>query len=94
MEERVRIGIIGDYVAHHFSHIATNDALVHAGAALSVEVDVEWLHTASLCDKDFDHRLSRFHGLWCGPKSPYASTDGALSAIRFARERLYPFIAT
>jgi CTP synthase (UTP-ammonia lyase) len=94
VKEKVRIAIIGDYTPDHFSHVATNNALIHAGAARLIQFDVEWLHTADLSAGNIEDMLYPFHGIWCGPKSPYASADGALSAIRFARERLYPFIAT
>jgi len=39
-------------------------------------------------------RMSRCDALFCGPSSPYRSMEGALSAIRFAREQRYPFIGT
>ncbi len=38
--------------------------------------------------------ISNFDGLWCAPGSPYNSMDGALNAIKFARENDYPFIGT
>jgi CTP synthase (UTP-ammonia lyase) len=39
-------------------------------------------------------RLAQFAGFWIGPGSPYASMDGALSAIRLARERRIPLLGT
>ncbi len=39
-------------------------------------------------------RLALFRGIWCVPASPYASTAGALAAIRFARESGHPFLGT
>jgi CTP synthase (UTP-ammonia lyase) len=38
--------------------------------------------------------LAEYAGVWCVPASPYASTTGALSAIRFARECPKPFLGT
>jgi len=38
--------------------------------------------------------LDGHHGIWCVPGSPYASMDGALNAIRFAREHGRPFLGT
>jgi CTP synthase (UTP-ammonia lyase) len=35
-----------------------------------------------------------FDGLWCVPGSPYASMEGALNAIRQARESGLPFLGT
>ncbi|MCX6922759.1 MAG: hypothetical protein NT154_06030, partial [Verrucomicrobia bacterium] len=39
-------------------------------------------------------RLFSFGGLWCVPASPYHSMDGALLAIRHARESCVPFLGT
>ena len=41
-----------------------------------------------------DSRVDGFDGLWCVPASPYRSTEGALRAIRFAREQGRPFLGT
>lgn len=38
--------------------------------------------------------LAGFRGIWIGPGSPYASMDGALSAIRLARENRIPLLGT
>jgi CTP synthase (UTP-ammonia lyase) len=94
MTHSLRIGIIGDYAPDHFSHIATINALDHAARALSLEIDAKWLPTASLSLENVEEKLAPFGGLWCAPKSPYVSTEVALRAICFARERQYPFIGT
>jgi len=38
--------------------------------------------------------LRQYDALWCAPGSPYKSMAGALRAIRFARERGWPFLGT
>ena len=38
--------------------------------------------------------LAAFDGVWCVPASPYANTEGALNAIRVAREHRIPFLGT
>ena len=38
--------------------------------------------------------LANFAALWCVPASPYRSMDGALFAIRYAREHNIPFLGT
>jgi CTP synthase (UTP-ammonia lyase) len=39
-------------------------------------------------------RVACFSGLWCVPGSPYRSMEGALLAIRHARESGVPFLGT
>jgi CTP synthase (UTP-ammonia lyase) len=95
MNQRVKIGIIGDYdPAKYFSHNATNESLRHAGNALSVSVDYSWLMTSSLISPSREETLKQFDALWCAPGSPYKSMDGALLGIQFAREKGWPFFAT
>jgi len=95
MKEKLTVGIIGDYDPQAFpSHARTDEALGHAAGALSVAVEPVWLPTPSLTGPVSPETLSRFDGLWCAPGSPYQSMDGALQAIRFAREEKRPFFAT
>ncbi len=65
-----------------------------AGEALAFDLEVAWLPTVSFRDDEDTTTLDAFDGLWASPGSPYASLDGALLAIRFARERGRPFVAT
>jgi CTP synthase (UTP-ammonia lyase) len=94
MKKMVRIGIIGDFNPESRYHLATNAALEHAAKALSCPLEITWIPTPDLAGSQVDTVLSDFDGLWCSPGSPYASMDGALAGIRFAREKGKPFIGT
>ena len=94
MNRQLRIGIIGDYNPAIRSHIATDEALRHAAASLAVSLESAWLPTESLAGGDTSARLAPYDALWCAPGSPYRSMDGAIAAIRFAREQSRPFIGT
>jgi CTP synthase (UTP-ammonia lyase) len=93
MKQAVQVGIIGDFDTGRRSHIATNEAIHHAADGLGIAADVGWLSTVSL-EVQPTSTLELFDALWCSPGSPYASMEGALRAIRFARERDVPFIGT
>jgi CTP synthase (UTP-ammonia lyase) len=93
MDTVVKIGVVGDYDPNFRPHTATAEALRHAANRLNVEADVEWLPTAPLEQKS-DERLREFDALWCAPGSPYQSMDGALNAIRLARQGGWPFLGT
>ncbi|MBA3790739.1 MAG: hypothetical protein M3Q54_01460 [Actinomycetota bacterium] len=93
MAEIVRVGIIGDHNPGKLSHKATDVALEHAAGYLSAGVEAEWLPTSSLEERAVAV-VERFDALWCAPGSPYESFDGALAAIRLAREGGVPFIGT
>jgi CTP synthase (UTP-ammonia lyase) len=85
-EERARVGVVGDFDPANRTHRFTNDALDHIGLAF------EWVATDAV--GHWNERLSRYDGVWIAPASPYRSMDGALAAIRYARERGVPLVGT
>ncbi len=94
MNSVITVGVIGDFDPSSETHLATNDALKHAGDSLSGSVRVEWVATPELERSPVGTALRRFHALWCAPGSPYTSMTGALEGIRFARESGWPFFGT
>ena len=90
----VKVGVVGDYDPGSRAHRATVAALAHAAGASSLAVDVRWVPTERLMAADAVRRLERFDGFWIAPGSPDRSLDGALRAIRRARERDWPLVAT
>lgn len=94
MTQPVHIAIIGDFNQDLHSHVATNEALTHTAESLTIPLEYRWLPTEKLKDKGKESTLRNFHGLWVAPGSPYASTEGALQAIQFARQQCWPFIGT
>ncbi|HEY1015961.1 MAG TPA: CTP synthase [Herpetosiphonaceae bacterium] len=87
----IRIGLIGDYDPAVPAHQAIPLALARAGADAAIAVEWRWLPTEEIAGAG---QLAPFQGLWCVPASPYRSAEGALLAIRHARERLTPFLGT
>lgn len=82
----VLIAIVGDRSAENPTHRATDAAL----AALGVEA--HWLPTLAL--RDDLAPLGSATGVLVAPGSPYASMEGALAAIRWAREQAIPTLGT
>jgi CTP synthase (UTP-ammonia lyase) len=93
MGQVVRIALVGDFDPVVIAHQAIPQALHVSAGRLGVEVTPTWIHTASI-DPSSAERLSEYSAVWCVPGSPYASMNGALLAIRSARELLRPFLGT
>lgn len=93
MQITIKVGIIGDFNPGNVTHCATNDAIVHAAAHARINAHVEWIPTLQIAEQGTD-LLRPFASLWCSPGSPYNSMEGALTAIRFARETNIPFFGT
>lgn len=94
MNRTVNIGIIGDYDLNRSSHPATNAAIEHAAKYLSVKAIVTWLPTPSFLTQEGRKKLERFDAIWASSGSPYQSMEGAINAIKLAREMERPFIGT
>ena len=89
-----KVAIVADFNSASRSHGATNDAIAHGATRLGLAIDPHWIGTAELVRPEGLKRLAEFSGLWIGPGSPYASMDGALAAIRMAREHKIPLLGT
>lgn len=86
----MRIGLVGDRNDKVASHAAIPRVLEECGRLLGRRFEPVWLPT----DSYRPVQLDEVNGIWCVPASPYASMEGALAAIRYARERKRPFLGT
>ena len=87
----IRIALIGDYDPHVSAHQAIPVALGMAAEHTGMNLQFEWLATDRITA---DTPLDDFDGFWCVPASPYRDMDGALRAIRYAREQQVAFLGT
>jgi CTP synthase (UTP-ammonia lyase) len=92
--DAIRIGVVGDFNPGFEAHTATDTSLKHAADHLGLALELEWLPTPSLAKGDCTERLEPYDGLWISAGSPYRDREGAFAAIRFARERNRPMVAT
>lgn len=89
----LQIAIIADYDPSLPSHEATDAAIQHAAHKVGVNYSVEWFPTDTL-ERNIETRLRYARGILIGPGSPYVSMQGALNAIRLARETGRPLLGT
>ncbi|QXI27354.1 CTP synthase C-terminal region-related (seleno)protein [Pseudomonas vanderleydeniana] len=87
----LKIALVGDHDPQVTAHKAIPVALQLAGQAAGLPVKAHWVASESIETAD---DLSGFDGIWCVPASPYRSLDGALLAIRHAREQRIPYLGT
>src|SRR5487761_939961 len=80
------IGIVGDYNPQNVTHAATDSAFARLGA------ETTWVPTVDVAADPA--LLAGYDGLLIAPGGPYLSMDGALHAIRYARENDLPLLGT
>src|SRR5436190_8007090 len=93
MNRSTAIALVGDYCSTVVAHRVIPKALELAAQSVGCDVAPQWIGTSEL-EHDGDKLLLSFDSVWLVPNSPYASMDGALNAIRFARENRIPFLGT
>jgi CTP synthase (UTP-ammonia lyase) len=85
----LKIGIIGDHNPSFRSHTATEEAIMHAAAAIKFALEIRWLPTPDLTTES----LKSYNALWCAPGLP-SNRESVFLAIRFARENGIPYMGT
>jgi len=92
MKRTVRIAIVADYNPKNKYHVATEQSVAHSAEALGIAANTHWIDTDTIEVESAEARLAQYDGIWCGTSRPDRSMEGALRAIRFARERGWPFV--
>lgn len=93
MPPQVTIAVVGDRDPSSVTHRATEASLEHAAAHLGLDLSYRWAPTPVLAG-GAERELAGDSGVWIAPGSPYRSMDGALAAIRLAREQGVPLLGT
>ena len=89
----IRIGLVGDFNPSVTAHQAIPKAIQLAAEKTGCEVEAVWVMTRTIGANPAP-LLQDFNAIWCVPASPYENTEGALAAIRYARETGTPFLGT
>jgi CTP synthase (UTP-ammonia lyase) len=85
----IKVLLVGDYNESVLAHKCIPTAL----ALTSKQIAHEWLPTTEIETAE-DVAAQSPSAIWCVPGSPYANMEGALTAIRYARENGIPFLGT
>jgi CTP synthase (UTP-ammonia lyase) len=85
-----RVALVGDRSPSVRSHARIPHLLDVLRQVEGLALDAYWIATGDAVDT----RLDEFDGIWLLPGSPYQSEDGAIAAVRVAREHGIPFLGT
>jgi len=87
---KVRIALVGKYVALHDAYLSVAEALRHAGYALGAEVSVDWIDSETLTDENAGEILDEADGIIVPGGFGARGIDGMISAVKYARENGVP----
>jgi len=85
-----RVALVGDRSANVRAHARIPVLIEALLRREGIALDAYWIATPEAQDCD----LRGFDAIWAVPGSPYASADGAIAAVRTAREEKIPFLGT
>ena len=88
---RVRIAIVGKYVALHDSYLSVVESLKHAGIFNDAVVDIEWVHSEDLETADPATILSGVDGILVPGGFGSRGIEGKILAVKYARENQVPY---
>jgi len=87
----VKIGLIGKYTELHDAYISIVEALKHAAIFNSAELEMKWLNSDDITEKNAGILLSDLHGILIPGGFGETGTEGKINAARFARENKIPY---
>jgi len=90
-ERTVRIGVVGKYVDLKESYKSLHEAIIHGGLANDCQVEVVYVDSEKLSDKNVAQALNSVHGILVPGGFGTRGVDGKISAIKFAREKQIPY---
>lgn len=95
-KSKIRIGLVGKYVALHDAYISVTESVRHACLAHDLDFDIEWINS-----EDFEHeggykraceRLQGLQGIVVPGGFGDRGIEGKIVAARYAREHNVPYL--
>lgn len=90
-KSRVKITLVGKYIELADSYKSINEAFIHAGAVNDCAVDVKYIHSEELDERNLVDSLSDAQGILVAPGFGDRGIDGKILAAKYARENNIPF---
>jgi len=89
---RIKIAVVGKYVANGDAYISIGEAIKHGGIANDTGVDTQWIDSEEIEEKGAQKLLHDMDGIIVAGGFGARGTEGKIEAIRYAREKGIPFL--
>ena len=91
-KQTLRIGLVGKYTAVPDAYKSIYEALTHAGAHHTCQVDLQLISFEELYEDSTKQLLASFQGLLIAPGFGERGIEGKIKAIQYARESQLPLL--
>lgn len=89
--KNTRIAVVGKYVDLKESYKSLNESIVHGGIANSSQVEIVYVDSEKINEKNANHILNQVHGVLVPGGFGERGIEGKLTAIKYAREKQIPY---
>jgi CTP synthase len=76
----------------HDAYLSIREALVHAGVHHAARVNIHWIHSEDLESDTAESLIGDVDGILLCPGFGDRGLEGKISAVRYAREQLIPYL--
>lgn len=90
-DKKVRIAMVGKYVKLHDAYLSVIEALSHGGYENSAVIDIKWVDSEKLTEKNVAKELSNCDGILVPGGFGGRGIDGMILAAKYARENNVPY---
>ncbi len=90
--KEVTVALVGKYTQLHDAYISVVESLKHGAVAHNASVNIKWIPSETLTDKNAAKILSDVSGILVPGGFGDRGIEGKISAIKYARENNIPFL--
>jgi CTP synthase len=88
----VRVALVGKYIELHDAYMSVRESLYHAGLALGVQVEIDWIHSAELEKGRGWNEVQAADGVLVPGGFGGRGIEGKVQAAQYARENKVPYL--
>lgn len=90
--KKVKIALCGKYVQLHDAYLSVAEALAHGGYETDAKVEIVWLDSEGVTNKNIAELMKGVHGLLIPGGFGNRGVEGKVIACRYAREHNIPYL--
>lgn len=91
-KKTIHIALVGKYVELKDSYISIAESLIHSGSKNKTKVNLHWIHSSKINDKNCTSLLKSLEGIIVAPGFGSRAIEGKILAVKYARINKIPFL--
>lgn len=92
LSKKIRIALVGKYVALPDAYLSVAEALKHAGFTFDADVEIEWVNSEEVTHENIAEKLANVDGILVPGGFGDRGVEGKIKAIEYARINKIPFL--